>query len=205
MPKKFDTNPLDSGFPDSLREAETAALPKNDYATGQFPSASVTEEKTRRFENADFNNYQTPFNGQQIPANYQSANFAGMNRSSNRKVAKIGLPENILTALPYIPFYVGSIAGIIILLLVPKSEAKARFHAAQGLAAHIGIFIVTAILFGLGDNITGFAYTAGKIFQLIATIMLIVFAFKAFRGKPIHIESVDSLTEWFEEKIQPRK
>jgi hypothetical protein len=33
---------------------------------------------------------------------------------------------------------------------------------------------------------------------------LIVFAIKAWRGKPVHIESVDDLTEWLEDKIKPR-
>ena len=203
MPKKFDTNPLDPTFPERMREAETAVLPKNDYATAEFPPAN--EEETRRFENTDFNNSQSPFNGRQIPANYQPAQFAEMNRSSNRKVAKIGLPENIMTVLPYLPFWIGLAAGIIILFLVPKNESKVRFHAAQGVAAHIGILLVTFILEGV-SHIPGFGMAAvgGTIFTVVTTIMLIIFAFKAFRGKPVHIESVDALTEWFEEKIQPR-
>lgn len=39
--KKFDTNPLDPTFPDRIREAETASLPKNAQKVGQF-CASVT-------------------------------------------------------------------------------------------------------------------------------------------------------------------
>jgi hypothetical protein len=35
--------------------------------------------------------------------------------------------------------------------------------------------------------------------------MLVVFAIKAWRGRPVHIESVDGLTNWFEEKIKPTK
>jgi hypothetical protein len=31
--------------------------------------------------------------------------------------------------------------------------------------------------------------------------MLIIFTVKAWRGKPIHIESIDALTNWLEEKI----
>ncbi|MBA3786660.1 MAG: hypothetical protein H0X15_14185, partial [Acidobacteria bacterium] len=115
----------------------------------------------------------------------------------------IGLPENILTALPYLPFWIGLIAGLLMLLFVPKSEAKARFHAAQGLAAHIGIFIVSAILSGVG-HATDLADMGNWIFTLVTTIMLIVFAIKAWRGKPVHIESVDDLTEWLEDKIKPR-
>ena len=208
--KKFDTNPLDPHFPEKAREAETVALPKNsNYSTAEFPTSpppSVTEEETRRFNNANFNAYNSPYNGQQVPSSYRPANFAEMNQSSSRKVEKIGLPENVLTALPYLPFWIGFIAGLIELFLVPKSETKVRFHAAQGLAAHIGILIITGILEGF-SKIPGFgmAGAASGIFWVVTTIMLIVFAIKAWQGKPIHIESVDSLTEWLEEKISPRK
>jgi uncharacterized membrane protein len=204
--KKFDTNPLDPTFPERVqKEAETVALPKNAYETADFTPPSVTEEQTKRFTNQDFNAYQAPFNGQSVPANYdyKTANLAGMNKSSSRKVDKIGLPENILTALPYIPSYIGLILGLLLLFFVPKSETKVRFHAAQGLAAHIAILIVSTILSGV-DNFIPFAGTANGIFWLVTTIMLIVFAVKAWRGKPVHIESVDDLTEWLEDKIKPK-
>ena len=213
--KKFDTNPLDPHFPERARsEAETAALPKSDYSTAEFPKSpppSVTEDETRRFEEtrrfneANFNAYNQPYNGQQVPTNYQPANFAAMNQSSSRKVAKIGLPENILTAVAYFPAFFGAVVGFIILFLVPRSEAKVRFHAAQALAAHIAIFLISVILGGISKIPgAGMAGTANDIFQLVTAGMLIVFAIKAWQGKPIHIESVDSLTEWLEEKIKPR-
>lgn len=202
--KKFDTNPLDPTFPERVqREAETVALPKTPFKTAEFAPPSVTEEETRRFDGTEFGNFQSNYNGQNVPANYQTTNLAGMNKSSDRKVSKIGLPENILTALPYIPWFVGLLAGILILFFVPKSETKVRFHAAQGLAAHIGILIVTTIL-GFADNFFPFASAANGIFQLVTMVMLIIFAVKAWQGKPVHIESVDDLTEWFEDKIKPR-
>lgn len=202
---KFDTNPLDPEFPEKVREAQTNALPKNDFQTAEFPRGSVTEEETRKFNEQDFNSYQSPFNGRNVPVNYQTAPlYQNMNQSSTRKVDKIGLPENVLTALPYIPWFVGLIAGLIILFIVPKSEAKVRFHAAQGLAAHIGILIVGAILSGLG-NVTDFANIGNGIFQIVTMVMLIIFAIKAWQGKPVHIESVDDLTEWLEDKIQPKR
>jgi len=203
--KKFDTNPLDPAFPETVqKEAETVVLPKNQFRTAEFPPPSVTEEQTRRFDNQEFKGYESPYNGQNIPASYKTANLADMNSSSNRKVSNIGLPENILTALPYIPWFVGLIAGILILLFAPKSETKVRFHAAQGLAAHIGILIITMIL-GFADNFFPFAAVGNTVFQIVTTVMLIIFAVKAWKGKPVHIESVDDLTEWLEDKIKPRK
>lgn len=205
MPKKYDTNPLDPDFPQKAKEAQTETLPNLNAETRRFSSAAPTEEQTRRFADADFSEYQTsPFDGQNVPQTFHAARLADMNRASSRNVPKVGLPEKWLVGLPYIPWYIGLIASLIILFVVPKSETKVRFHAAQGLAAHLAILIVTAILFGLGDNITSFAYLGGKIFQLITTIMLIVFAVKAWTGKPVHIEAVDDLTEWLEEKIKPR-
>ena len=201
--KKFDTNPLDPDFPEKVKEAETTALPQNAYVTSDISLPSVTEEQTRRFESNNFSDYQSPYNGQNIPTNYRPANFTDMNKSSSRKVDKIGLPENILTALPYLPFWIGLIAGLIILFLAPRSETKVRFHAAQGLAAHIGILIITTILGGVG-NITDLADLGNMIFSIVTTIMLVIFTIKAWQGKPVHIESVDDLTEWLEEKIKPK-
>lgn len=209
--KKFDTNPLDPEFPEKVRkEAETTALPRSNYKTAEFPlPPSVTEEQTRRFNEAEFNAFSSsPYNGQQVPANFQTAKINApttqQTEDISRKVAKVGLPENVLTALPYIPFYIGLISGLLILLFVPKSETKVRFHAAQGLAAHIGIFIVGAIL-GLVGNVAGMANFGNFIFHIVTTVMLIIFAVKAWQGQPVHIESVDDLTEWLEEKIKPVK
>ena len=208
MPKKFDTNPLDPEFPERARQEQSAATPstarqKYDAETTKFPPYSNEEIPTRAFSDADFNAYSSPFGGESQPiASYKTARLK-TETAKDRKVAKVGLPENLLVALPYLPFSIGLIAGILELLFVPKSESKVRFHAAQGLAAHIGILIVTAILGGVGE-ITGIANAANSIFWLVTTIMLVVFTIKAFQGKPIHIESVDSLTEWLEEKIKPQ-
>jgi len=202
--KKYDTNPLDPDFPQKVREMQTETLPNLNAETQQIPYAAPTEQETRRFGDTDFSAYSTPFNGQNIPANFHTSKLdIDTGAASKRKVAKVGLPEHILTALPYIPFYVGLIAGILILLFVPKSEMKVRFHGAQGLAAHLAILIVSAILKGVG-RATDLADIGNWIFTLVTTIMLVVFAIKAWKGKPVHIESVDDLSEWLEEKIKPR-
>ena len=207
MATKYDTNPLDPDFPEKAKAAAasgatTNALPENRFATADFPPSFDTEEQTRKFGEQDVSAYSSPYNGQYIPADYRTAAFADMNKSSSRKVAKVGLPENILTALPYLPFSIGLVAGVLELLFVPNSETKVRFHAAQGLAAHIAILIVSAVL-GVVGNITNFNF-GGFLFGTFATVMLIIFTIKAWRGKPIHIESIDSLTNWLEEKITLR-
>jgi uncharacterized membrane protein len=125
----------------------------------------------------------------------------GADRSHKRRVDKIGLPENVMVALPYLPFSIGLVAGVLELLFVPRHETKVRFHAAQGLAAHVGILLITTIL-GVIGNFAKTADIGNGIFTAVTTIMLIIFAIKAWKGRPIHLESVEALTNWFEEKIK---
>lgn len=205
MPKKFDTNPLDPDFPEKAKAASAGgyeAPRKTSFATAEFPPspASITEEETRRFSESDFHAYS--YTQPQPVAHYPAANMADMNRASERKVAKTGVPEKWLIGLPYLPFSIGLVAGLILLLVIPKEETKVRFHAAQGLAAHVGILIVTSIL-SIVSNVADLAEVGSLIFTLVTTIMLIVFAIKAWTGKPVHIETVDDLTNWLEEKIGP--
>lgn len=208
MANKFDTNPLDPDFPEKAK-AQAASSgytspTKTAYSTSEFPRSptSVTEEETRRFGEADFQAYWQ--NTAQPVGFYQAPDRATMNAASSRKVAKTGVPEKWLIGLPYLPFSIGLVAGLIQLLVIPKEETKVRFHAAQGLAAHVGILIVTTIL-GLVGNVTNMAQVGSGIFTAVTTVMLIIFAIKAWRGKPVHIETVDDLTNWLEEKIGPVK
>lgn len=213
MPKKFDTNPLDPEFPEKAKAAAAAqtagqggvytAPQKTPYSTAEFPTRppSVTEEETRRFGEADFQAY--AFQGGQTPAAYRPAPLADMNRASDRKVAKTGVAEKWLIGLPYLPFWIGLVAGLILLLVIPKEENKVRFHAAQGFAAHIAIMIVSMIL-GVVGSVTDTSF-GSFLFGAFTTVMMIVFAIKAWNGKPVHIEMIDDLTNWFEDKIGPVK
>jgi uncharacterized membrane protein len=197
MPKKFDTNPLDPEFP-----ARAKAQSENMEAeTRSFADPLPTDGATRRFNDAQFGGFgEAPVYAPAAPSNTER--LATMNESSTRKVEKIGLPENMLVAMPYVPFSIGLIVGILELLFVPRSENKVRFHAAQGLAVHIGIWIITAIMGAVG-SVTNFANFGSGIFTLVTTIMLVVWAIKAWRGKPVHIEAVDNLSDWLEEKLKP--
>lgn len=212
MPKKFDTNPLDPDFPEKAKAAAANTADQSSvytgpqrtpYSTSEFPTRppSVTEEETRRLDNAHFNAY--AYQGGQTPALYQPAGLADMNRASDRKVAKTGIAEKWLIGLPYLPFWIGFVAGVILLLVIPKEENKVRFHAAQGFAAQVAIMIISAILGGVGKATD--SNFGSVIFGAISTVMMIVFAIKAWKGKPVHIEIIDDLTNWFEEKIGPIK
>lgn len=207
MANKFDTNPLDPDFPEKARAAsatgeaapETVRLPND--TKRPFAPPSITEDETRRFSDSEFNAY--AYSSPEAAAMYQPHN-ARMNRADEHKVAKVGLPERWLIGLPYVPFYIGLIAGFIMLLVIPKEENKVRFHASQGLAAQLAILVVMALLGGVGA-FTDLANIGSVAFKIAATIMLIVFAIKAWKGKPVHIAAIDDLTNWLEEKIGPLK
>lgn len=204
MATKYDTNPLDPDFPEKAKAAaaagDTSSFMDSPGATRPFappPQRQQDEELTRALGADRMAGFTTPY-----PSQYQTVGLANVNQSLSRKVDKVGLPENVLTAASYVPWFIGMVAGLLILFLVPKSEAKVRFHAAQGLAAHIAILIVSAIL-GFIGNVTDMASVGNMIFQILTTVMLCIFAFRAWKGKPIHIESIEELTNWLEEKISP--
>jgi len=211
MAKKFDTNPLDPKFPESVRdtqpELQTVSLPKSKGATTKFADPAETEEQTRKLGTNELEGVNSAFgNGDAQAAMYEPKPFfeETPTETKSHNIGSINLPENILTALPYIPFtYIGVIAGIIELIFIPKSEPKVRYHAAQGLAANLAVWIVLA---GLGFLSWGteVAEVAAWIFSIVTTVMLMIFAYKALKGKPIHIESVQDLTDWIEEKISPK-
>ena len=72
MPSKYDTNPLDPDYPRKIKaEAEarsaTAILEHTGSETRHFPPSAPTaptEEKTRRFDQVEPLQYQSPYSGQ---------------------------------------------------------------------------------------------------------------------------------------------
>ena len=119
------------------------------------------------------------------------------------KVAGVNISERWANLLPYIPGHIGAVAAVIELLLVPRTETRARFHAAQGLALQIAILIVTGV-FGMVTLISGSSFGLG-LFRFAATIFLIVSMVRVWKGKPHHIAPLDDATKWLDEKIKPRK
>ncbi|MBV9242519.1 MAG: hypothetical protein JO314_10980 [Acidobacteria bacterium] len=214
MPSKYDTNPLDPDFPEKVRaEAEgqaTQVLSETGAPeTHRLGYSPATEEQTVRLPGGQQQYapppppYQQPYAGQYVPAPYQYQSFATPQQPV-RKVEPFGISENIVTALPYIPWYLGLIAGAVILALSPRSEAKARFHAAQGLAAHLGILIVSTAL-GIIGIASGAARAGSLAFTIATSVLLIVWAIKAWKGKPVHIQAIEGLTNWLEDKIRRKE
>ncbi|HEV2801476.1 MAG TPA: hypothetical protein VGW12_13305 [Pyrinomonadaceae bacterium] len=122
---------------------------------------------------------------------------------TSRTVAGIGLPEKFALVLPYVPFYIGIIAAVLELLIVPRTESRVRFHAAQGLALQFAILIIALLLGFLGD-LSGVG--VGRFFfSLAANIFLVVSIIRVWKGETHHITPLDEATTWLYERIDPRK
>jgi len=118
-------------------------------------------------------------------------------------VAGLGISEKWANLLPYIPGHIGAVAAVVELLLVPRTETRTRFHAAQGLALQAAILILTGA-FSFVRLISGNGFGSG-IFGALATVFLIVSMIRVFKGKPHHIAPLDDPRQWLDEKIKPRK
>ena len=124
-------------------------------------------------------------------------------KPGSRHVAGLGIPEKWANMLPYFLGHIGAVAAVVELLLVPRTETRARFHAAQGLALQIAILILVGA-FGFVALISGNSL-GSRLFGAAYTIFLIVSMVRAWKGKPHHIAPLDEATKFFDEKIKPRK
>ncbi len=122
---------------------------------------------------------------------------------TSRPVGGIGIPENIALVLPYVPFYIGIVGAIIELLLVPRTETRVRFHAAQGLALQLAILAISLLL-GFIGGLAG-SRMGGRLFWFASFVFLIVSIFRVWKGETHHLAPLDEATSWLYERIEPRK
>ncbi len=207
---KYDTNPLDGKVADRAEESmgstrpgpptqEVAGGPTRDIGRTANEEARLNPEReapTRRID--DGTSYPSVFVPNIYPPPPVAQKFAAAHT-----VAGLNIPQRWANLLPYIPGYIGAVAAVVELLLVPRTETRARFHAAQGLALQIAILILTGA-FGFLTLLSGSAL-GSRLFGTAATIFLIVSMVRAWKGKPHHIAPLDEATKFFDEKIKPRK
>ncbi len=152
--------------------------------------------------------YQPPatgnYNQTGAPPPPLNAPFAGGgNAPSSRTVAGINLPEKYALVLPYVP-YIGVVAALIELLLVPRRETRVRFHAAQGLALHAAIYAISWAL-----TFVGFIARGGRIgatlFSVAAFVFLIVSALRVWKGEDHRLAPLADATKWLNARLEPHK
>jgi uncharacterized membrane protein len=129
---------------------------------------------------------------------------------TSRTVAKINLPENVVLMMPYLPFpFIGAIVAAVLLFLVPRSEPRVRFHAAQGMALHLIVVAVSILTGSVDDFLSGppgvMLNIASAAFSVLAFIFFIVSMIRVYKGEPHVVAPVADLTRWLNEKIEPRK
>lgn len=240
--KRYDTNPLDPDVArrtdevwgetprDSVSNTEEMSGATREIGRSQNEQArrdEGSEAPTRRYDNpaALPSSYPSVFVPPTYPppASYGTTATAAPQHAGQYAVAKpptsrtmpgLGLPENVAVILPYLPFPVlGGAAGAVELLLLPRNEVNARFHAAQGLALHL-LVLAVGFLFRIADSIAD--NTVGGIFSLMLGIASLVFTIAAFiffivsmikvwKGEEHRIAPLAEATRWLNEKIEPKK
>lgn len=231
MPKKgkYDTNPLDGDVAKRADEDWGSARPAapTEEVKGATRDIGRTaneaarqdtkaEAPTRRFEDPLAGSYPSVFipptyqnpPTYQAPVPYQPAHNVYApppvaQRPGKHPVAGIGLPEKWTTMLPYAPFHIGAVASVVELFLIPRSEMRARFHAAQGLALQIAILVI-GVLFSL-VSIFSDSSIGSTLFSLAATVFLVISMIRVWRGERHHIAPLTEATKWLDEHIKPRK
>lgn len=235
MKKKYDTNPLDDTILRQAEAARgnsdfgapPHALPpphaqqQQSHAVYEAPTARFEPDARRfaeappaaippLFHEADLNQpYQSIFARAQPPQNaapqsISSAAQAIVLPPTERRVLGLSLPEKWAMVLPYLPFTIGAIIAVVTLFFAARSETRVRFHAAQALALHLASWIVGIMLSFVG-GIAFFGNTPAKIFQAVVFVYFVVSIARVWRGKANHIEMLDDVTDFLNEKIKPRK
>ncbi len=218
---KYDTNPLDPDFVRNTEkvwgegggESETQEVSGATREIGSSPNENArsniySEAPTRRYDNLPLDSpYPSVFvpPTYSAPAPYQSpaAPYRRLDQGARpRSVAGIGLPEKWAVMLPYAPSYIGIVPALLELFLVPRSEVKVRFHAAQALALHVAILVIQT-LFGVVGSITD-SSIGGNLFKLAATVFLIISMIRVWKGEPHHIAPIAEPAQWFNQHIEPR-
>ncbi len=219
---KYDTNPLD---PDYVRKTEDLREQRGGREDTREASEATREVKPSKIENPRRNIYSEaptrrydspPLDGSypsvfvppgpSQPAPYQPVNPyiapQTYQKPAGQSVGGIGLSEKWATMLAYAPFYIGLVASLVELFLVPRREVRVRFHASQGLALHIAILAVQTffgVIGAIADSSLG-----GSLFSLAATILLIISMVRVWKGEPHHIAPLSEPAKWLNERIEPR-
>ncbi|HEX8921111.1 MAG TPA: hypothetical protein VF766_06515 [Pyrinomonadaceae bacterium] len=202
---KYDTNPLDPDY--AGRASDEWGEPRPVEPLPEKKEAWDAEAPTKRYDSSIPYSYPSINVPPSYPPKVAEADIkpspAVTPPSSARTVPGLGLPENITLALPYAPFFIGAVAGVLELFLTPRSEPRARFHAAQGLALHLAA-IAIKLIFNIIEGITGTS-AGGKIFWAVSTVLFIIAMIRAWKGETVHVAAVDDVTAWLNERIDPQK
>ncbi len=225
---KYDTDPLDPDFVRQTEDIDGATREVARTPNEQSRRYESSEDPTRRL--SDSPAYDEPYPSASYPSVFvpppvyqppQTYANPGANATqyashadrlaqpaqtglpTSRRVAGLGLPENVSMILPYAPFYIGIVASIVELLLVPRHEHRVRFHAAQGLSLQLAI-VAISFLFGILRFFTDSGF-GGWLFSLAAFIFLIVSMARVWKGEEHRLTPLEEPTRKLNQQFEPRK
>lgn len=203
---KYDTNPLDPDYVRHTDEAWGATHNHTPRPTEEYsPAEEAAEAPTRRYETPLSSSYPSVFVppvAQPVQPRPAATPTLPNSPPTSRTVPGINVPENFAMIVPYIPYYIGGVLAVAELLLVPRSEKRVRFHAAQGLAMHL-FFIAVQIIFGIIGSFAG--SRIGSAFFTVASIVFFAISIiRVWKGEPHHIAPLDEPTKWLDQTIEPR-
>lgn len=216
---KYDTNPLD---PDVERKAEQewgggAPTQQVRGATRDVGRSGNENARQNEYSEAPTRRYDTPPLDASYPSVFVPPTYAPptqyqqpaanayqtpiTNPPTSRPVAGLGLPEKWAVLLAYAP-WVGIVASLVELFLVPRREVRVRFHASQALALHIAILVLGTIL-GVVGSVSG-SDLGSLIFRAASTVFLVISMVRVWRGEPHRIAPLAEPAQWFNDHIEPR-
>lgn len=221
---KYDTNPLD---PDVVRKTEEVWGEGEDVPVTGAVRGATTPVGPRASENGRGNAYSEaptrtfdspPVGDSSYPSVFVPPTYAPpaevykppqvsypqpiVQRPASRNIQGLGLPEKWAVVLPYAPLYIGVVASILELILVPRSEVRVRGHASQALALQIAM-VAISMLFSIVGAITG-SSAGGSIFSLAAFIFLIISMIRVGKGATHRIAPLTEPADWLNKHIEPR-
>jgi len=222
---KYDTNPLD---PDVARSTEKVwGEGDSAGATGDVKGVTtrvgpVSEDDPRRnlYSEAPTRTFNSSQSGDSsYPSVFVPPTYAppaevykppqglyappAIEKPGCRQIRGVGLPERWAVMLPYVPLYIGVVASILELILVPRSEVRVRAHAAQGLALHMAV-VAIELLFGAIAVITH-STAGGNLFKVAAFVFFIISMIRVWQGNTHRIAPLKEPADWLNKKIDPRK
>ena len=218
---KYDTNPLDPEVERNAEESWGGGAPTQQVkgatrevgrsANEQARQNTYSEAPTRRYDTPPLDasypsvfvppTYTPPAQYPQQPPPQNAYQHQVTNPPTSRPVIGLGLPEKWAVLLAYAP-YVGIVASLVELFLASRREVRVRFHAAQALALHIAILIISTIL-NVISAVSGSEFGAW-IFSMATLVFLIISMVRAWRGEPHRIAPLAEPAQWFNQHIEPR-
>ena len=211
-----------SGATTQLMPESPQPAPNPQSTSNDPPRAPQSEAPTQRMDEKFSQSYPSIFippTYQQPPVPYQQPQYqqppyqqpyapppAGVSAagtSPERTIAGLNIKEKWATVLPYAPFYIGIVAALIELLMVPRREVRVRFHAAQGLALQAAILALSYLFTFIGFFTS--SWTGGGLVRLAGFVFLIISMIRVWKGGEHRIGPLNDATKWLNERIDPRK